>query len=217
MVFNFNEPGEVAFVCSGSVGLLEGVIAVPLSPDLRYLAILGHPHSLQGGSMSNKVVTTLARVFKELSIPSIRFNFRGVGQSEGVYDAGVGESEDMMVLAALCQRQLPGVQFIFAGFSFGSYVTYRAAAKLPHALLISIAPPVHHYDFNEFVPAPSPWLIVHGDEDEVVPVAFVRTFVERAAAPIEYIECAGTSHFFHGKLIDLRTLLIQFIQKKSLL
>lgn len=210
-------PGEYNFIFSGQIGKLEAILSIPPSIDHRYVALLGHPHSLQGGTMSNKVVTTLARVFKEKNISSIRFNFRGVGLSEGQYDAGIGEAEDMCRLAALCQRESPGVQLVFAGFSFGSYVTYRAAAQCPNALLISIAPPVHHYDYAAFQPPPNPWIIVQGDDDEVVPVDEVRHFVERASSPITFLEFNHTGHFFHGKLIDLKTSLLSVIQTQGLL
>lgn len=215
-MLNVDQIGEQALTFSGQVGELEAILSVPPDYDKRYLALLGHPHSLQGGTMHNKVVTTLARVFKELGMASVRFNFRGVGQSQGVYDAGVGESEDMCLLAALCKKSLPGVQLVFAGFSFGSYVTYRAAAQYPHVLLVSIAPPVHHYDYTAYHPAPHPWIMVQGTADEVVPVDDVRTFVAHSASPLNYLEMADTSHFFHGKLIDLKSLLIQHIQSLSL-
>lgn len=211
----YHQSGEYPFVFHGKAGKLEAVFVKPPSSDGRYIALLGHPHSLQGGTMNNKVVTTLARTFKELGIPSIRFNFRGVGQSSGEYDAGVGESDDLLLLALACEREFPGVKIIFAGFSFGSYVTYRAAAQHSHALLISIAPAVHHYDYAEFSPPPSPWIILQGDADEVVPIASVRSFV--AQLPVVYLEFPETGHFFHGKLIDLKSSLIQLIQTQGLL
>lgn len=215
-MIKIHQPGEHAFAFSGEVGTLEAILSVPSDYNKTTIALLGHPHSLHGGTMNNKVVTTLARVFKELGIASIRFNCRGVGHSQGEYDAGVGESNDLLHLAALCQHDLPGVKFIFAGFSFGAYVTYRAAAQCPHELLISIAPAVHHHDFTAFMPAPSPWIVVQGDVDELVPIELTRAFV--AASPaIIYLECADTSHFFHGKLIALQSLLIQTIQTRGLL
>lgn len=213
----FDQPGEHAFYFPGQVGRLEAVLCIPPSSDRRTIALLGHPHSLKGGAMNNKVVTTLVRVFKELGIPSIRFNFRGVGQSQGEYDAGVGESEDMLLLAALCQQEWPDAALVFAGFSFGSYVTYRAAAQCPNALLISIAPPVHHCDYTEYRPAPSPWVIVQGGADEVVPVEDVRAFVAHQASPITFLEFTDTGHFFHGKLIELKSSLIETIQTQGLL
>ena len=206
-------PGEHALTLEGKVGALEAVLSVPESCTTPYVALIGHPHSLQGGTMNNKVVTTLARVFKDLHIPSLRFNFRGVGASEGVYDHGLGESEDMLLLAKAWQEQQPGLRFIVAGFSFGSYVAYRTAAHLPQSLLITIAPPVHHYDYKEFQPDLSSWLIIQGDEDEVVPYALVEEFAQQTPQA-SMITFKHTSHFFHGTLIELKAQLIEYLALK---
>ena len=203
--------GEHLFTLSSEIGYLEAALVVPENPDKRYIAVLGHPHSLQGGTMNNKVVTTMARAFKELNIASLRFNFRGVGQSAGVYDQGVGESEDMLLLARLCQDAIPGVELIFAGFSFGSYVAYRAAAQQKHALLITVAPAVQHYNYTEFSPVPTPWFIIQGDEDEVVPSKSVIDFATDHTPPIPLLRFAETGHFFHGKLISLKERLIEMV------
>lgn len=199
--------GEHPFQFSTEAGNMEGMLTVPETINSHFIAVLGHPHSLQGGSMNNKVVTTMARTFRDHGIPSLRFNFRGVGASEGEYDAGIGESHDMLHLCELWQQEFPEVQFIFAGFSFGSYVTYRAAAQHRHRLLISIAPPVHHYNYHDFSPAPYPWLIVQGIEDEVVPAEHVLDFVRMMTPEPKLIEFEKTGHFFHRKLIDLKNAL----------
>lgn len=205
-------PGEHPYFFPGQVGQLEVIVTVPTDANRDYVAILGHPNSLQGGSMSNKVVTTMVRVFKELGIPSIRFNFRGVGQSAGEYDAGIGESDDMELIAHQWLSEIPQAQLIFAGFSFGSYVTYRVASRMKHALLISIAPAVHLYDYTEFLPEPTPWIVVQGDEDEVVPASMVvDCFAKTNALPILMFE--KTSHFFHGQLILLKQRLTDAISK----
>lgn len=210
LIDKLNTPGDHPFVFSGLIGQLEGVITMPANAMTNCIALLGHPHSLQGGTMNNKVVTTMARACKELAIPSLRFNFRGVGLSEGVYDAGQGESEDMLALMHLCQEEIPTAQFIFAGFSFGSYVAYRAAAHADSKLLITIAPPVHHYNYREFTP-PHPWLIMQGDEDEVVPLSLVLDFANEISPPLPTHRFAETSHFFHGKLIELKEQLVKSI------
>jgi alpha/beta superfamily hydrolase len=204
--------GEHLFTFTGIAGPLEAILTVPEHVDKRYIAILGHPDSLQGGTMHNKVVTTLARAFKELRIASLRFNFRGVGQSAGVYDKGIGESEDMLLFARQWQQERPDAHLIFAGFSYGSYVAYRAAAHSKSSLLITIAPPIHHYDYNEFIPAPAPWIVLQGDDDEVVPLALVLDFIAQTSPPIPLLRFAETGHFFHGKLIDLRARLIETIK-----
>jgi alpha/beta superfamily hydrolase len=209
-------PGDHPLVLQGVVGQIEAVLTVPEQISTDYVAFLGHPHSLQGGTMNNKVVTTLARAFKDLGIPSLRFNFRGVGQTAGSYDDGVGESEDMISLVKAWQKEQTNIRCIFAGFSFGSYVAYRTAAQMEHALLITIAPPVHHYDYREFNPSPSPWLIVQGDADEVVPAVIVFDFAQQSSPIIPVIKFADTGHFFHGKLVDLKLQLTEYMHTQVL-
>lgn len=157
--------------------------------------------------MHNKVVTTVVRAFKEMGIASIRFNFRGVGESAGEYDAGLGESEDMLLIARQVSHDNPKATILFAGFSFGSYVAYRAASQYKHGLLITIAPSVHHYDYTEFTPIPAPWIVVQGDQDEIVPLSLVQDFVRQSPA-LDLLVFAETTHFFHGKLIPLKERLI---------
>jgi alpha/beta superfamily hydrolase len=207
-----NTPGEHALMLEGQVGKLEAILTVPPNPHYTYIAFLGHPHSLQGGTMNNKVVTTLARTFKELGIPSLRFNFRGVGQSQGNYDHGIGESEDLLVLVRQWLAEQPQARFLFAGFSFGSYVAYRAAAQQQHELLISIAPPVHHYDYKEFDQTPNPWIIIQGLADDVVPFDLVDEFARKSKPIIPLIEFPETGHFFHGNLLLLKEKLTDAIK-----
>ncbi len=215
LIDKLTTPGVHTEMISGPQGDLECVFDVPPDVDSRYLAILGHPHSLQGGTMNNKVVTTMAKAFRELGIASIRFNFRGVGRSAGEYDAGMGESEDVLHLLRLSDR--PNLMVFFAGFSFGSYVTFRALTQYqtesthPTAL-ISIAPSVHHYDYTTELTPKTPWLIVIGEDDELVPLDAVTEFAKThpALPSIEYF--ADTSHFFHGKLLDLKDRLHAYIR-----
>jgi alpha/beta superfamily hydrolase len=205
--------GEHAFKFTGKEGhILEASLVLPEQRKENLIAILGHPHSLQGGTMQNKVVTTLARTFKELAIPSIRFNFRGVGNSGGAFDQGLGESHDMQALTEQLKKFFPKLEFIFAGFSFGSYVAYRCAAQLSNRLLITIAPPVERFNYLEF-PAPSPWIIVQGDSDEVVSGEAVlkHSNTVRQDLAVRLLEFNDTGHFFHGKLIELKDRLIPVI------
>jgi len=204
-----HKPGEHVGFLPGRMGALEACLTVPEQITGQYIALLGHPHSLKGGSMQNKVVTTLTKLFKNLGIPSLRFNFRGVGASEGLYDAGLGESDDMLDLAELCREALPEAKLLFAGFSFGSFVAYRAASQIEHDLLLTVAPPVNHFDFTAFPEEPSPWVLVQGDNDEVIPANLVLEFAE--AREISVIRFAETGHFFHGKLIDLQAELLDML------
>ncbi len=206
-----NTPGDHALSLTALAGHVDAYLLVPEHMDTRYIALLGHPHSLQGGSMTNKVVTTLARVFKELGIASLRFNFRGVGLSAGIYDAGVGESEDMLHLACLFREINPALKFCFAGFSFGSYVAYRAAAQFGADVLVTIAPAVNHYDYTVYAPRPTPWILVHGEDDEVVPFAEVVAFAEQQQLPL--IRFPATGHFFHSKLLLLKDALLAQLKR----
>lgn len=206
-----DKPGEHRLFLEGHAGQIEACLMVPDigTTQANKIAILGHPHSLKGGAMQNKVVTTMARTFKAAGIPSLRFNFRGVGASEGEFDDGIGESEDMLKVARQIQTELPGVELIFAGFSFGSFVAYRSASQCEHTLLITIAPPVQNFDFTAFPTNPSPWVLIQGDEDDVVLPKLVFEFAE--ARDIQLIKFEKTEHFFHGKLTDLKETLLEVL------
>jgi alpha/beta superfamily hydrolase len=214
MLEKIQNPGEHPLLLKGPAGIIEAVLTIPNNANERFFALLGHPHSLQGGSMSNKVVTTLARSCKELGLASLRFNFRGVGNSEGIYDAGVGESEDMLFLANSLRQEKPDLEFIFAGFSFGSYVAYRAAAQSSHRLLLTIAPAVNHCNYSEFKPQPQPWVVLQGEEDEVVTPALVYDFAQQSVPPLPLIRFPHTGHFFHGKLLELKANLMDVISHR---
>lgn len=201
--------GDNPIELQGAIGPLQAMVMCPQHYRSDYVAVLGHPHSLQGGTMQNKVVTTLARTFRDLGIPSVRFNFRGVGSSVGKYDDGVGESDDVIAIVRQLQQRSPSLKICLAGFSFGSYVTFRAAKQLHPALLISIAPPITHYDFTHYVA--HPWIIVQGEEDEVVPPQAVFDWYQQLQPNPILIRFPDTTHFFHGKLNDLKSGLIQEI------
>ncbi len=208
--------GEHRFFFEGQAGTLEACLVIPENANFSYTAFLGHPHSLQGGSMSNKVVTTMARAFRDLGIPSLRFNFRGVGASDGVFDNGIGESEDLLALVRLWAAIYPSSQCIFSGFSFGSYVAYRACAQWPHALLITIAPPIERYNYASFSPSPTPWHIIQGEQDEVVSSEGVFDFAAQHHPVLPLHRFPDTGHFFHGKLIELKALLVEITQQEVL-
>jgi len=189
----------------GLAGMLELACAVPEAGLARAgVAIICHPHPLQGGTMTNKVVTTLERSLLDLGLATVRFNFRGVGQSEGEHDHGIGETDDLVAIAEWARTQRPGAALWLAGFSFGSYVALRGTARLRPAQLILVAPPVGRQDFSGIAAPACPWLIVQGEADEVVDPAAVYAWVATVQPPPTLIRMPDTSHFFHRRLIDLR-------------
>lgn len=200
----------------GPAGALEAVVepADPAVPAQPIIAVVCHPLSIDGGSMNNKVVTTTARALRELGIATLRFNFRSVGASEGAFDRGVGESDDLRAVVEWVREHNPGTQLWLAGFSFGAYVTFKNAAALRADALISIAPPVakRGWDF-EGVPLPQvPWLVLMGEADEIVPPQSVFDWIDGLAVPPELVRFPDTGHFFHRKLIDLRAAIQQHVR-----
>jgi hypothetical protein len=171
-------------------------------------AVVCHPHSLHGGTMENKVVTTVARALRAAGIPTLRFNFRGVGSSEGVYDAGIGETQDADAVASWGAAHWPGRSLVIAGFSFGAYVALRLAQQRPAAHLITVAPPVQSFDFSGLAPPSCPWLVVLGDADEVVDPRSVIDWVGALEPQPRLLVMPQVGHFFHGKLHELRDAVI---------
>ena len=190
----------------GPAGLLELAVDPPEAEvaPLPLTVVLCHPLSTEGGSLSNKVVTMAARSLRELGATTVRFNFRGVGQSEGVFDHGNGERDDLLAVVAWVSEQRPGDALWLAGFSFGAYVSLRATSEVQPDALISIAPPVGRWDFDSLVLPTCPWLVIQGDEDEIVDPQAVYDWIDTLKQKPELVRMHGTSHFFHRKLIDLR-------------
>lgn len=154
--------------------------------------------------MHNKVVVMAARSLRELGAATVRFNFRGTGESEGMFDQGKGESDDLRAVVEWVRAQRPGTRLWLAGFSFGAYVSLRSADGLQPDALISIAPPAGRWDFDDIVPPTCPWLLIQGEEDEIVSPQAVYDWVDSLKQPPEVIRMPDTSHFFHRKLMDLR-------------
>ena len=184
-------------------GRMETVIDDPgTSPDdpaRKGLMLIAHPHPLQGGSLDNKVVHTLARVATDHGYVAVRPNFRGVGMSEGSYDRGIGETEDMLAIIEFVSKNYPGLPWRLAGFSFGGYVQHRVARHISTDCLILVAPAVNLYIFD----APSPATrIIHGDQDEIVPLVEAQAYAGSHHVPLTVIH--GCDHFFHGKLAELK-------------
>jgi hypothetical protein len=189
----------------GPAGLLELAVDHAEVPALPIVAIVCHPLPTEGGTMHNKVVTMAARAFRELGIDTVRFNFRGVGASQGSFDHGDGETEDLRAVAAWLRSQRPGTSLWLAGFSFGAYVALRAAPSLEPSLLLSIAPPVgRSWDFSQLALPTCPWVVIQGESDEIVDPGAVRAWIDGLAVKPVLVPMPEAGHFFHRKLMDLR-------------
>lgn len=179
------------------------------------LAVVCHPHPLQGGTMDYKVVTILARTYRDLGIPVVRFNFRGVGASQGAFDHAVGEVEDLMAVIRWGEGQLPGRRLALAGFSFGSSVAAQASHHLPNlAHLALVAPPVTRYPFDRNRRFPAPACVIQGGQDELVSVEEVCRWTKRLLSPVELVRDEGASHFFHGRLMPLKRRLTEVLLRR---
>jgi len=204
-------------VIDGPAGAIEAIVEDPAAsgrpevPASAY-AVVCHPHPLFGGTMENKVVTTLTRAFHACGMPTVRFNFRGVGASQGTFDQGNGETADLDAVVAWAGARWPGRQLVAAGFSFGAYVATRLSSRRIVARLITIAPPVTRFDFSEISPPLCPWLIVQGDADEVVDATAVSYWAKTLKPPPHLVILPGVGHFFHGHLPELRDTIINEIR-----
>jgi len=196
------------FYLRGPVGKLECVSDVPDPADERPATIvLCHPHPEHGGTMHNKVVTIMERSVRELGLRTIRFNFRAAGESEGEHDDGYGETDDLFAVIEWVRRSRPDDELWLGGFSFGSFIALRAAQNLKLGQLITIAPPVDRYEFSQMQHPQCPWLVIQGDEDDVVALEDVNCWIEKVDPQPEYLIMEQADHFFHRRLMDLRGLL----------
>lgn len=204
---------EIPVSIDGPCGPLE---ALHLDlPDARGIALVCHPHPLFAGTMQNKVVATLQRSARDAGLATLRFNFRGVGQSAGSYGEGIGEIDDAEAAARWLLARHPGLPLTLMGFSFGSCVAGNLAGRLEAegvglARLFMIAPPVERFAVN--LPARCPLTVAQPEDDDVVTPAAVYAWSESLARPHELLRVAESGHFFHGKLIDLKDLLLPRLQ-----
>ena len=192
-------------ILQGPVGALQCAVDEPAAAP-RGLALVCHPHPLHGGTLDNKVVQTLARAFDQMGLRALRFNFRGVGSSQGAWDDGRGEIDD--ALAALQGFREPALPLVLAGFSFGAYVASQVASRLNGAdavgRVVLVGPAVQSF---AVAPVPQDSLVIHGEADEVVSLSSVLDWARPHVVPVTVVPGAG--HFFHGQLPLLKSLVLR--------
>jgi len=192
---------------AGPAGAIEVAVDQPPGFDTpRGVAVLAHPHPLFGGTMDNKVVQTMARALLQLGYRTVRFNFRGVGSTEGVHDEGRGESDDL--LAVVAAQRSAGLPLVLGGFSFGAYVTTLAAARLegPERAerLLLVGPSTQRARPAD---VPEDTVVIHGETDDVVPLTATLDWARPQHLPVTVMP--GVGHFFHGQLPRLRQLIVR--------
>ena len=198
----FTKRGEIA----GPAGPLSVAVDTTTDVPTRGLAVVCHPHPLQGGTMDNKVVTTVARALTQRGWRVVRFNYRGVGDSAGTWDEGRGEVDD--ALAVIAAHRVAGEPLVLGGFSFGGFIAASAAAKLPDAekaqRMVLIAPSTAKHDAP---PVIADTLLIHGEADDIVPLSASMDWARPQALPVVVVPGAG--HFFHGQLMLLKSLVLR--------
>ena len=204
---------DKTILIDGPAGKLELVVSnsdVATTPSEALeqsvpVVICCHPHPLYGGTLTNKVVHSLAKAFTALGCIAVRFNFRGIGQSEGQYDDGVGEGEDLLAVFDWVKTTYPDSQIDLAGFSFGAYIALQQHQRIKPKRLVIVAPPVDMFNKIQAIQVATPdWLLLQGEEDEVVECDSVRKWYAEQTKSGQALWFAETGHFFHGKLNQLQ-------------
>lgn len=195
----------------GPEGRLEGRYHHQPNTDRSPIALILHPHPQFGGTMNNKVVYNLFHAFARKGFSALRFNFRGVGKSQGAFDNGQGELSDAASALDWLQTSNPNASACWvAGFSFGAWISMQLLMRRPEIdSFISVAPPANVLDFSFLAPCPASGLIVHGANDDIVPTEEVEKLAAKLQSQrgieITYETIAGANHFFEEKLPDLDT------------
>jgi len=166
---------------AGPVGALQVLEERTVSAPVA-VAVICHPHPLHGGTLTNKVVHQLAKTFHEMGAVSVRFNFRGVGESEGEYDEGRGELEDLLAVARWAEERWQGLPLWLAGFSFGGFIALKGAQRLEPRRLVTVAPAVNYFPAEPLHLPGLDWLLIQGETDDIVPVVQVKKWL----ASLEY-------------------------------
>jgi len=203
------------FYIQGQVGRLETIMEPASAEQICPVTfIMCHPHPLQEGSMHNKVVTTTCKAFQLMGCASIRFNYRGVGQSEGSYGEGVGEIEDCLSIVKWAKQQNPNHDIWLGGFSFGGAVAYSAANQVGAKQLLCIAPGITRFPALNHHEPTMPWVIIQGEADDIIEPDSVYSWLALHRAHHELVKLSEVGHFFHGRTVELKQQLITIYQSR---
>lgn len=198
----------------GPSGRIEVAVHIPSEHLPRAVAVVAHPHPLFAGTMDNKVVTTLARTLFDLGVATFRFNFRGVGQSEGVHDNGQGETEDMLAVITHAQSRVPERPLWLAGFSFGAAVTLAVSERVLSSEMVLVAPAfsrmAHWANIASGGTPPAGTLLIHGERDETVLLAESMDWARPRDIPVVVVP--GADHFFHLRLPVLKAIVSRHLR-----
>lgn len=199
---------------AGPAGRIDVAVDRPDEGPVRGVAVVAHPHPLYGGTRDNKVVQTIARALLALGFVCWRPDFRGVGATDGEYDEGHGETEDLLAVvdAARAEDGADTLPLLLAGFSFGSFVQSRVARRLaesgrPAARLVFVGTAASRFAVDT---VPEDTLVIHGETDDTVPLSAVLDWARPQQLPV--IVIPGADHFFHRKLTGLKSLLVRSLR-----
>ncbi|VAW95052.1 Hydrolase PA4440, alpha/beta fold family [hydrothermal vent metagenome] len=198
------------FLIPGPTGVLEAMLTYSVPPTaFSPIAVVCHPHPLYGGTLSNKVVHMVSKAFNALGVMALRFNFRGVGHSDGRFDHGVGEVQDMLAAVSWVRQHFARSPLWLAGFSFGSFVAYSGYRQAGAEQLLLVAPPVDRFKFAQDRGVDVPWMVIQGGADEVVNPESVSLWVAQQPQRPVYECLDDASHFFHSRLVPLRERIVR--------
>lgn len=197
------------FTLNGPAGLLDCALDLPDGDPPRGIALVAHPHPLYGGTMDNKVTQTLVRAFTTLGYAAFRMNFRGVGKSEGVHDAGIGETDDMAVLYAHAVEKFPSLPVALSGFSFGTFVQSRFQQRLlaenkGAERLVLVGSAAGKWAMPDI---PANTILIHGEEDDTIPLSAVLDWAR--PQDVSVLVIPGADHFFHRKLQHIKNFVVE--------
>jgi len=208
-------PKTEEVLIDGPAGRLEGLYERPASGEATGVAVVCHPHPVHGGTMQNKVTHTLARAFLACGFATLRFNFRGVGESEGEFDEGAGELDDAGAATRWIRDRHREPPLWISGFSFGAAIAIKAATTFSAAGLVSVAPAITRVAGGSAAQPTCPWLVIQGEDDELVDAEETIAWINGLEPGPELLMFPETGHYFHGRLVRLREAVEEFVSRHS--